>query len=493
MKTTMKLCAVFLGALGAYAQTVSLSDTLTNAVGGGSFAGRVTVTLNAPGNASPLYYSTTSLTGWQAVYCLGVTGADCTTTTAAGTFAATLYANSTITPAGTSYSARFQPTKGSPWSETWTVEASDTKLYQVRSTTVPTPTVTFQPSQLALSAGSLIYGSSAGVGTALAAGTNGYVLTLSGGYPAWAAAAGGGVTSLTGTANQITASAATGAVTLSIPTNPTLPGTTTGTFSGNLTGNASTATALAANPTDCSAGQYANAIAASGNLTCATVAYADVSGTPTLTGYVSGAGALTTTGAVPYVTASGVLAQDGSLLRTATGKYTLYDQTATTGDTKWVVRSGAGQSSNLQEWQNNSGSVVAYVNGSGLANAPGYQLNSDAYISAAVAYLKNNYVIGWSSDGTYFGAFDAGLARNTAGVVEVNNGTAGTLRDFIARQYKNAPVAVSSLQTCNSGNAGSVASVSDSLAPAWGVTVANGGAAYALVTCNGANWTVIGI
>jgi hypothetical protein len=45
---------------------------------------------------------------------------------------------------------------------------------------------------------------------------------------------------------------------------------TASTFIGGLTGNASTATALASNPTDCSAGQFANAIDASGNLTCAT-------------------------------------------------------------------------------------------------------------------------------------------------------------------------------------------------------------------------------
>lgn len=93
-------------------------------------------------------------------------------------------------------------------------------------------------------------------------------------------------TTLTGTANQITVSASTGAITLSIPTSPTLPGTTTGTFSGNLTGavtgNASTATALAANPADCSAGQYATTIAANGDLTCAQVAYAQLSGTPTI-------------------------------------------------------------------------------------------------------------------------------------------------------------------------------------------------------------------
>jgi hypothetical protein len=40
---------------------------------------------------------------------------------------------------------------------------------------------------------------------------------------------------------------------------------------GSATGNAATATALAANPADCSANQFANAIAASGALTCAAV------------------------------------------------------------------------------------------------------------------------------------------------------------------------------------------------------------------------------
>lgn len=41
-----------------------------------------------------------------------------------------------------------------------------------------------------------------------------------------------------------------------------------GNVTGALTGNADTATALAANPTDCSANEYATGIAASGNLTC---------------------------------------------------------------------------------------------------------------------------------------------------------------------------------------------------------------------------------
>lgn len=43
------------------------------------------------------------------------------------------------------------------------------------------------------------------------------------------------------------------------------------TFIGPLTGNASTASALAANPSDCAADTYATTIAANGNLTCSTV------------------------------------------------------------------------------------------------------------------------------------------------------------------------------------------------------------------------------
>jgi len=183
----MKYLLCFLGLLlPAMSQQVQISDTLTNAVGGGAWSGKITVTLNSPASASPLYYSTTSLAGWQYVLCVGVTGGECSATTAAGVISIPLFANSTITPAGTSYSARYQPTKGSPVTETWTVTASSTKLYEIRSTTVPSPTVTFQPPQLLLGAGYIPYGASTGYGTSLAPGTNGHVLTLSGGYPSWA-------------------------------------------------------------------------------------------------------------------------------------------------------------------------------------------------------------------------------------------------------------------------------------------------------------------
>lgn len=48
----------------------------------------------------------------------------------------------------------------------------------------------------------------------------------------------------------------------------------------SISGNSNTATALAADPTDCSPGLYANSIAANGNLGCSQVAYSQVTGTP---------------------------------------------------------------------------------------------------------------------------------------------------------------------------------------------------------------------
>lgn len=94
--------------------------------------------------------------------------------------------------------------------------------------------------------GDLIIGGVAGAPGRLAAGTNGQVLTLAGGVPTWAAAAGGtGVSSITGTSNQISASASTGAVTLSLPASISgLTSVTSTNFVGTLTGNASTSTSI---------------------------------------------------------------------------------------------------------------------------------------------------------------------------------------------------------------------------------------------------------
>ncbi len=146
----------------------------------------------------------------------------------------------------------------------------------------------------------------------LGSGTGATSSTYWRGDGSWGTPAGSGtVTSvgLAGTANQITVTGATpitgtGAWTLSFPTNMTLPGNTTGTFIGNITGNvtgnvsgnAGTATALAADPADCAANRYANAIGASGDLTCAQVNLAaGVTGDLSVTHLAGGVGAGATT------------------------------------------------------------------------------------------------------------------------------------------------------------------------------------------------------
>ena len=64
---------------------------------------------------------------------------------------------------------------------------------------------------------------------------------------------------------------------------------------GNLTGTASLATALASNPSDCAANQFANTIAASGNLTCAAIVDADVPDSITASNYLLRSNWFTTT------------------------------------------------------------------------------------------------------------------------------------------------------------------------------------------------------
>jgi len=79
------------------------------------------------------------------------------------------------------------------------------------------------------STGDLIIGNGTNSATRLGIGTSGYVLTSNGTTATWAASS-GGVTSITGTTNQITASASTGAVTLSLPAS-----VTTGQYIANQT------------------------------------------------------------------------------------------------------------------------------------------------------------------------------------------------------------------------------------------------------------------
>jgi len=85
---------------------------------------------------------------------------------------------------------------------------------------------------------------------------------------------------------------------------------------------------------------------------------------------------------------------------------------------------------------------------------------------------------------------DSGFSRNAAGIVEVNNGTAGTFRDLWARHLRLATAfTVATLPAA--GVAGRMSYVTDALAPAFLTIVAGGGAIVTPVFDNGTNWVSV--
>lgn len=116
-----------------------------------------------------------------------------------------------------------------------------------------------------------------------------------------------------------------GTLNLSVSSTPSFTSVAAGTFTGNLVGNAATATALAVNPTDCAVNQFATTIGANGDLNCAAITDADVPDTITID-YAATAGSATTatsaTSAATAANASQLQGQNGAYyldLANATG------------------------------------------------------------------------------------------------------------------------------------------------------------------------------
>jgi hypothetical protein len=121
--------------------------------------------------------------------------------------------------------------------------ATARQMLQSGASTTPAWSTSTYPATNA--ANTLLYASSANVMAALATANDGVLITSNAGVPSWLANSGtpgfvltansgappswqvipANVSSISGTANQITASASTGAVTLAIASNPILPGT----------------------------------------------------------------------------------------------------------------------------------------------------------------------------------------------------------------------------------------------------------------------------
>jgi hypothetical protein len=98
--------------------------------------------------------------------------------------------------------------------------------------------------------------------------------------------------------------------------------------------------------------------------------------------------------------------------------------------------------------------------------------------------------VGFTGSGNWYASGDVALARNAAGVLEINNQTAGTYRDLILRRSQHNGVTVSALPTAAAGNAGSIQYVTDANATTIGSTVAGGGANKVMVWSDGAAWKI---
>ncbi len=301
----------------------------------------------------------------------------------------------------------------------------------------------------------LMVATTATTGTSLGVATNGQLPIGSTGLDPVLA-------TLTGTANQITVTNGAGSITLSIPSSPTLPGTTTGTFSGPLTGavtgNASTATALAANPSPCAANTYTTDSAANGDLTCAQVSLtAGVLGIlpgangGTGNGFFAVSGPATSLKTFTLPNVSGVIltdqaavtvAQGGTGAATLTGLVVGAGAAALTGITTSAglvaaitdeVGSGGGgllvfnQSPTLV-----TPTIASFANAAHThTNAAGGGQLTDAALSSAVTIAKGGTGTGTTLTGLVRGSASAMTAAELSGAVV----TSGSNATVLATKY----------------------------------------------------------
>jgi hypothetical protein len=116
---------------------------------------------------------------------------------------------------------------------------------------------------------------------------------------------------------------------------------------------------------------------------------------------------------------------------------TIYNPTASTGITQLVVQSGAGQGAAAAfQVKSNAGSNYFSVqgnNGAFIFTGQGQLggIADFAYSTTDVVSLRSTGRLGWSS-GALGTAPDVGIARNAAGVLEINTGTAGSFASLKA-------------------------------------------------------------
>jgi hypothetical protein len=145
----MKHLALILFAVPMAAQTLAtITETqFRQSQQSALFVGKIEV---APARNCRLTRDGVSYSFTRRVYCIGVTGGDCDTPTAAGVVSIQLVPTGPGTiPLGCFYTARITPTKGDVDTETWVIPNAQTyQIKDVRTTIAPTPSSIIRRQQL---------------------------------------------------------------------------------------------------------------------------------------------------------------------------------------------------------------------------------------------------------------------------------------------------------------------------------------------------------
>lgn len=143
------------------------------------------------------------------------------------------------------------------------------------------------------------------------------------------------------------------------------------------------------------------------------------------------------------------------------GTASFFDRTASTGNTLVNIQEGAGQGTVDFRLLNNSGTVLSQIARGGAISAPSVaawngSFNPLTLVSTSGVEVANNLGYLFSSSGVGNGTVDTALLRNAGGVLEIDNGTAGTYRDLILRNITINSTASGATQCLHVNTAGQV-------------------------------------
>jgi hypothetical protein len=216
------------------------------------------------------------------------------------------------------------------------------------------------------------------------------------------------------------------------------------------------------------------------------------------------------TSGLTFTKATSALAASGPISNSVTGTGALQTLTVTAADpgggatnyNSIVFNNGHGAGNFKSQFKLQSAGVDKWALGNDYSGNGGQTFFLyDATTNSAVMFWNTNTnirmhpseVLGFSGTGgagDASGALDIGLARNAAGVLEIDNGTVGQFGDLKVRTTIHNGYTVATLPTAVAGMTAYVTDGTASLA--WGATVTGGASTKYLVWYNGTNWTVVG-